>query len=637
MTLGHVHLTPQLVAAVRQAVDVVTIAEDHTRLTRKGKRSSGLCPLHREKSPSFTVDPEQGLFYCFGCGQGGDAIKLHMLLSGDDFAAAIETLARRFGVPIPSAGSRRGAPERDLEGVLRAAAEWFAEQLAKADEPLRYLERRGIDLDLAKRYGVGYAPPGFENLRRALSPRFPEAVLAAAGLLSPSERNPGEHYDRFRHRLMFPIKNASGAHVGFGGRAMGDDKAKYINTAETERFRKGTLLYGLDLAKKAIREHGRVFLVEGYFDVLGAVAAGIEGTVASMGTALTTEQAQLLSRYAEEVVVGYDGDSAGENASRRALAILLPLGLTVRRTLLPAGSDPDDLRLQQGADALQRVVAAAPDAVENELARLVPLGTLEPAEQAKLAHAATELLKPVKDPILRWAYGRRAAERLGVPLELLAPGLGMRPGGPGMARPVVARTTAAPGRSPGRHMEEAALRVLLALLPGGPAAGEEPPILAQLPPPEVFWDDSCRNLYASVCVLWQENGSAPSVADLRARLEGEMGIVATVAEDGAGPVVGQTPTSVDLLARFVIEGLDAPTEQPGRPISSTERLRKSLQELQNRWREKQNKELARRISEAQRVGDSDLLQSLLEQKRVLSRAMHLGGATPALLPGLQRG
>jgi DNA primase len=637
MSLGHVHLTPQLVAAVRQAVDIVTIAEDHTRLTKKGKRSGGLCPLHREKTPSFTVEPEQGLFYCFGCGQGGDAIKLHMLLSGDDFPAAIESLARRFGVPLPTAPARRGGPqERDLEAVLAASAAWFGEQLQRAEEPRRYLEQRGIDGELARRYGVGYAPPGFDNLRRALAPKIPEAALAAAGLLSPSERHPGEHYDRFRNRLMFPIKNASGAHVGFGGRALGDDKAKYLNTPETERFRKSTLLYGLDQAKRAIREQGRAFLVEGYFDVLGAVAAGVEGTVASMGTSLTAEQAQLLARYADDVVVGYDGDRAGEEASTRALGLLLPLGLTVRRTLLPAGADPDSLRLEQGAEALQRLVAGAPDAVEHELARLVPAGVTDPATQARLAQAAAELLQPVKDPILRWAYGRRAAERLGVPLELLAPRLGKAPAPYGAAaRREALRPVAPPGKSPGRLMEEAALRLLLAMLPGGDAIGELP-AAAELPPPEAFWDAGYRNLFTSVCVLWQEKGGPPSLAELRQHVESETGTAPLEAAGGNGDGAPVGGGAVDLVARFVIEGLDAPGEHPGRPVSTSERLRTSLDKLHRRWRDQRLRQLTREIHEAQRSGDDPRLQSLVEEKRVLSRAVHFGGAALAPLPGMDR-
>ena len=621
MSLGHVHLSPQLVTALRQAVDIVAIAEDHTRLVRRGKRSSGLCPLHREKTPSFTVDPDQGLFYCFGCGQGGDGIKLHMLLSGDDFPAAVETLARRFGVPLPAAGprgaARSGAAERDLETVLEEAARWFAAQLERAEGPRRYLEERGIAFDLAQRYGVGYAPPGYENLLRALTPKIPPATLQAAGLVSPSERHPGQHYDRFRNRLIFPIRSASGALVGFGGRALGDDKAKYLNTSETERFRKGTLLYGLDQAKRAIREQGRAFLVEGYFDVLGAVAAGVEGAVASMGTSLTAEQAALLARYSEEVVVGYDGDRAGEEASRRALAILLGAGMAVRRARLPAGSDPDSLRLEQGAEALQRLVASAPDAVEHELARLLPSGEADPQTQARLAQAATELLQPVKDPILRWAYGRRAADRLGVPFELLAPRLGKAPTPP--RREAARATTAAAGRTPGRLIEEGALRHLLALLPGGEAPGNVPGAAA-LPAAEVFWNEGCRHLYAAFRVLLEERGAAPSVSALQERVAAE-----------GGP-------SFDLVARLVIEGPDQPGGLPGRAHPSCEEtLRRYLRELERRWRERRLVELNRDINEAQRNGDHPRLQSLVEEKSALSREVHLGGGGPMPAPpGLAR-
>src|SRR6202035_1675347 len=210
------------------------------------------------------------------------------------------------------------------------AAEFFADQLKKAPLPQRYLEKRRIPRELVERFGLGYAPDAWHSLQQALQGRVPLADLHAAGLIGRSEKS-GDPYDRFRNRLIFPIHGAAGRLLGFGGRTLGDDDAKYVNTSETDQFHKGTLLYGLHLAKKEIRESGRALLVEGYFDVVGTVASGREGAVAGMGTALTPEQARLLFRYAGEVVVGYDGDSAGETAYRRALPLLLAEGLAVRR------------------------------------------------------------------------------------------------------------------------------------------------------------------------------------------------------------------------------------------------------------------------------------------------------------------
>jgi len=269
MTLGNIHLTPQLVQAVRDAVDIVDVASEHTRLRKAGRRLTGLCPLHKEKTPSFSVDPDQGLFYCFGCGRGGDAIKLHMLLSGDDFPAAIEVLAQRYGIPLPRANRAtggRGRDEHDIEGVLKAAAEYFTEQLRRSATTRRYLEEREIPQSLIERFGLGFAPDGWQNLLESLGRRFSVEDLTAAGLAGRSERS-GKPYDRFRNRLMFPIRSAAGRIVGFGGRTLGDDRAKYVNTSETSSFQKGYLLYGLDVAKREIRESGTAVLVEGYFDV----------------------------------------------------------------------------------------------------------------------------------------------------------------------------------------------------------------------------------------------------------------------------------------------------------------------------------------------------------------------------------
>ena len=219
MALGNIHLTPQLVQAVRDAVDIVDVASEHTRLRKAGRRLSGLCPLHKEKTPSFSVDPDQGLFYCFGCGRGGDAIKLHMLLSGDDFPGAIEVLAQRYGIPLPrarrEASGRGGKPERDIEGALKAAADFFSEQLKRSVPTQGYLEQRQIPAEVALQFGLGFAPDGWRHLLEALNNRFPMADLAAAGLVARSDRG-GQPYDRFRNRLMFPIRSASGRIVGFG-------------------------------------------------------------------------------------------------------------------------------------------------------------------------------------------------------------------------------------------------------------------------------------------------------------------------------------------------------------------------------------------------------------------------------------
>ncbi|HYN23391.1 MAG TPA: DNA primase, partial [Thermoanaerobaculia bacterium] len=421
MSLGNVHLTPQLVQAVRDAVDVLAIASEHTRLRKAGRRYQGLCPLHKEKTPSFSVDPVQGLFYCFGCGAGGDAIKLHMLATGDDFPAAIESLAGRYGIPLPSRETKAGARmERDLEGALQAAAGFFTDQLRKSSFAREYLEKRRIPPELIERFGLGYAPDGWRNLIPALQARVPMADLEAAGLAARSERG-GEPYDRFRNRLMFPIHNASGRLVGFGGRTLGDDQAKYVNTNETDRFHKGLLLYGLHLAKREIRDTGRAVLCEGYFDVIGAVACGLEGSVAGMGTALTPEQAKQLSRYAEEVVVAYDGDNAGETAFRRALPLLLAEGMGVRRARFPGGHDPDSLRLEAGPAAVATAVGEAEDAVITELVRLVPTDTArDPRLQATAAAAVVDLLRPIPDPILRYGYTRIAAGQMGMSADVLA-------------------------------------------------------------------------------------------------------------------------------------------------------------------------------------------------------------------------
>ena len=583
MTNG-VQINSELIQTVRDAVDIVEVAGGLTRLQRKGKRYQGLCPFHKEKTPSFSVDPDQGLYYCFGCGAGGDAIKLFMEQTGDDFPAAIEALARQHGIPLPTSrvSPQRQRQSQDRTQALEAAAEYFQRQLEKSETALGYLSRRRISEDLRRQYGLGYAPDGWRNLLQELRRTLSLETLIAVGLVGKSERS-GEPYDRFRNRLMFPIHLPSGRLVGFGGRTLGDDRAKYINTSETESFHKGKLLYGFHLAKRALRDDGRALLVEGYFDVLGAAASGIPWAVAGMGTALTAEQARLLGRYCENVVVGYDGDSAGEGAFHKALPILLGAGLGVRRARFPEGHDPDSLRVEKGPQAVLDAVDQAEDGVRSEIERLIPtMGTLDPQRRAQVAGTLGELLRPIRDSIVRYDYGKLAAERLGVPLELLwkrVGGAAQKPSGGQEEAPRKAREV--------RSAEEKAVALLLQ--PGAPLPPPD-----QLPPKEVFFDAECRNIYATFCALYRGGDQVAPAGDV---------VIAHL--DREGGAVGQA-------ARFLLEVSDSGEENP----------QETLDHLLDRWRKQRNPVLMREIRLAEQEGDHDRLAQLLEEKRLLARSLH---------------
>jgi len=581
MALANVHLTPQFVQAVRDAVSIVDIASEHTKLQKAGKRFKGLCPLHKEKTPSFGVEPVQGLYYCFGCGQGGDAIDLYMRLSGDDFPGAIEALAGRYGIPLPARPARRrdGKTEPNLDSALDAAQEFFRTSLANTDGPRAYLAKRGFSPELVDLFGLGYAPPGWENLLGALEGKVQLRDLEAAGLVARSKKQPGKYYDRFRERLMFPIRSISGRLLGFGGRTLADDRAKYINSSETERFQKGSLLYGMDQSKRAVRDGGRALLVEGYFDLLGAVSAGIDWVVASMGTALTQQQARLLSRYCDEVYIGYDGDEAGETAARRALPLLLAENLGVKRPAFGAGHDPDSLRQEHGPAALIEAVESAPDAVVLEFERLVPPEVvLEPRKQATAARHISELLSPIKDGVLRYGYARQAADRLGIPVDLLWRRLG---GSATAAEPQPA------GRRSGivQSEEEKALHLLL--------VGEDTPESDNLPLPAVFFDSEYRKIYEAWLAMVIA-GQRPSPQEL----------IGVLGEHGA------------TVARLVQNELEFPV-----PLGSGE-LVAALAKLRRRWQRQRARELSAEIAEAERRGETEKVDSLLQEKASLSRALH---------------
>jgi DNA primase len=336
---------------------LVEIVARRVRLTRRGHEHVGLCPFHREKTPSFTVSESKGFYHCFGCQQHGNAIDFVMATEGVDFGEAVARLAELFGLPLPwRAASRGPAPDQTLLAANEAAARWFAGRLGMASgaEAAAYLDRRGVDRATIERFGLGYAPPGRTALKDALlAEGYAEPQLIAAGLLVQPED--GAAYDRFRHRVMFPIHDRRGRVIAFGGRALGDAQAKYLNSPETALFHKGEVLYGLALARDAVRARGTVIVAEGYMDVIALAQAGLGHAVAPLGTAITEAQLGLLWQLADEPIVCLDGDDAGLRAAgrliERALPVLKP-GKSLRFALLPAGHDPDSALRTWGRESL---------------------------------------------------------------------------------------------------------------------------------------------------------------------------------------------------------------------------------------------------------------------------------------------
>jgi DNA primase len=357
------------VEAVRDAADIVQVVSEYVPLKRAGSRLKGLCPFHQEKTPSFSVDPQNRLFYCFGCQTGGDLFKFVMLYEKLAFPEAVEMLAQRFGVPVPQrtkAESRADDERERLRGMNLAAAEFYRKMLG-GDAGVRcrdYLESRGIGNETAQRLGLGYAPDAWESLRQYLNTkRYKTEEVLKGGLALPRKSGQG-CYDRFRDRLIFPIRDVRGRTLAFGGRAIGDAEPKYINSPETPTYTKGDQLYGLELAHEAIRREGFAVVVEGYLDLAALVQAGFDQVVATLGTAFTPAQARLLARYTDRVLVSYDGDSAGADATARSLDLLLERGFEVRVVELPAGKDPDDFVRDEGPEAYERLLRQAPAYLE---------------------------------------------------------------------------------------------------------------------------------------------------------------------------------------------------------------------------------------------------------------------------------
>ncbi|MBP7920440.1 MAG: DNA primase, partial [Limnohabitans sp.] len=352
--------------------DVVEVVGRYVQLKKGGANYMGLCPFHGEKSPSFTVSPSKQFFHCFGCGKNGNAIGFLMDHSGMNFVEAVKDLAQTYGLQVPEdetdpADRQRAQQQRQrqatLSEVLEKAAEAYRKHLKTAPQAVAYLKGRGLSGEVAKQFGLGYAPEGWRSLASVFAD-YQDPLLVESGLVISNAEDGGEEkrYDRFRDRVMFPIRNVKGECIGFGGRVMGDGSPKYLNSPETPVFSKGRELYGLYEARTALREAGYVLVTEGYMDVVALAQLGFPNAVATLGTACTTDHVQKLFRFTDAVVFSFDGDAAGRRAARKALDGALPFASDVRNVkflFLPAEHDPDSFVREHGAEAFARLVSDA--------------------------------------------------------------------------------------------------------------------------------------------------------------------------------------------------------------------------------------------------------------------------------------
>ncbi len=352
--------------------DVVEIVGRYVQLKKGGANFMGLCPFHSEKSPSFSVSPTKQFYHCFGCGKTGNAIGFLMEHAGMSFVEAVQDLAQQFGMQVPEDDASpqdraRAAEQRQkqhtLNDVLEKACHAYQKQLKISPRAVSYFKGRGLSGVVAKQFGLGYAPEGWRSLA-SVFPAYDDPLLVESGLVILNEEDGSEakRYDRFRDRVMFPIRNIKGECIGFGGRVLGDDKPKYLNSPETPVFSKGRELYGLFEARGALREHGYALVTEGYMDVVALAQLGFPNTVATLGTACTAEHVHKLFRFTDSVVFSFDGDSAGRRAARKALDAALPLASDVRSVkflFLPPEHDPDSFIREHGKEAFARYVSEA--------------------------------------------------------------------------------------------------------------------------------------------------------------------------------------------------------------------------------------------------------------------------------------
>ena len=412
---------------IRERTDIVEVVSSYLSLKRAGVNHQGLCPFHQEKSPSFNVNSARQIFHCFGCGVGGNVFSFLMRMEGLSFPDAVRRLGEKVGVEVeeeavsPEEVRRRDERERILR--INEVAGEFYQQLLLADEEgapgRRYLRQRGYESEIVRTFQLGFAPGGWESLAKHLTGKnFSSEDSQKAGLVRPGKQERGD-YDLFRNRLLFPIHDLQGRMVAFGGRVLDDSLPKYINSPETAVYHKGQTLYGLYQARDAMRHNGEALVVEGYFDVLALHRAGFSGAVATCGTALTADHARLLKRYADKILLIFDEDAAGRQATFRAMDALVPAGLLVSVVTMPVGEDPDSLLKEKGEEGFRLCLDAARPVLEVFIEDQLRVNDESVEGRARAAEQVLERIKRLPGDLERSLYVKRLAELTGLDVELL--------------------------------------------------------------------------------------------------------------------------------------------------------------------------------------------------------------------------
>ncbi len=417
------YIPDEVVEEILQKADITQIISEYVLLKKRGTKYFGICPFHQEDTPSFCVTPEKQIFYCFGCNVGGDVFKFFMLKDGLSFPEAVRLVAQKVGVLIPDRYNRSKQSKQQREYRIIAATGKLYHKLLftpRGQRARNYLKNRGVSDEAVQAFQIGYAPSGWDNLiKYFLSKGCQISELESLGLIIKNQQG-NSYYDRFRNRLMLPICDAAGRTVGFGGRALDDSNPKYLNTPETDYFNKRHLLYGLHLAKGAIRQQGYAVVVEGYMDVIAAHQRGIKNVVASMGTALTREQIKLLMRYTEEIVVAYDADAAGIKAALRSLDLIQELGCRVKILQIPQGKDPDEFIRANGVAAWNELIKQAYNLIDYKLYTALKKGVpTSVAEKVSVLRQVLPNLSNIKDPVEREENIKKVSLALNISWEVV--------------------------------------------------------------------------------------------------------------------------------------------------------------------------------------------------------------------------